>query len=123
MHDQYAAQATAEKAEFEKTIQKHKADAAAEAKEAFNETFKDNLLLLSQFLRLAAYRREEGSNPDADENQAIEGVLLAIYSGDSSAVAAMMKLMEGSAEQVISVPGETLVSTCKSNGTPLHPRY
>ncbi len=113
MHDQYAAQAATEKAEFEKTIQKLKADATAEAKQAFDETFQDNLLLLSQFLRLAAYRREEGSNPDADENQAIEGVLLAIYSGDSSAVAAMMKLMEGSAEQVISVPGETLESTCK----------
>ncbi|OAQ97419.1 hypothetical protein LLEC1_06809 [Akanthomyces lecanii] len=111
VHDQYTAQAAAERAEFEKTIQKTKADATAEAKQAFEETFQDNLLLLSQFLRLAAYRREEGSNPEADENQAIEGVLLAIYSGDSSAVAAMMKLMEGSAEQVISVPGETLEST------------
>ncbi|OAA69998.1 hypothetical protein LEL_09814 [Akanthomyces lecanii RCEF 1005] len=116
VHDQYAAQAATEKAEFEKTIQKLKADATAEAKQAFDETFQDNLLLLSQFLRLAAYRREEGSNPDADENQAIEGVLLAIYSGDSSAVAAMMKLMEGSAEQVISVPGETLESTYSDIG-------
>ncbi len=117
VHDQYAAQAAAEKAEFEKTIQKLKADAAVKAKQTFDKSFEDNLLLLSQFLRLAAYRREEGGNPEADENQAIEGVLLAIYSGDSSAVAAMMKLMEGSGEQVISVPGEKLESTCKWDET------
>lgn len=109
VHDQYAAQAAAEKADFEKVVEKARADAAAEAKQGFQ----DNLLLLSQFLRVAAYRREEAKDPDADESQAIEGVLLAIYSGDSAAVSAMMKLMEGSAEQVISVPGEKLESTCK----------
>ena len=115
VHDQYAAKAAAEKADFDKTIEKVKADAVAEAKQNFDKTFEGNLLLLSQFLRLAAYRREDAQDPEADESQAIEGVLLAIYSGDSSAVAAMVKLMEGAHEQVISVPGERLQSTCKSN--------
>lgn len=114
VHEQYASKAAAEKADFDKTIEKVKADATAEAKLSFDKSFQDNLLLLSQFLRLAAYRRE-AQDPDADESQAIEGVLLAIYSGDSSAVAAMMKLMDGTDENVISVPGERLQSTCKSS--------
>ncbi|XWX01700.1 hypothetical protein V2A60_009729 [Cordyceps javanica] len=116
VHEQYATQAATEKAEFEKTSEKIKRDVAEEAKQAFDQSFQDNLLLLSQFLRLAAYRREEGRDPESDENQAIEGVLLAIYSGDSSAVAAMMKLMQGSDEQVISVPGEQLESTYSDIG-------
>lgn len=111
VHDQYVAQAAAEKAEFEKTIQKLRENVTVEVKEVFDKSFQENLLLLSQFLRLAAYRREEGRDPESDETQAIEGVLLAIYSGDSSAVAAMVKLLQGSAEQVVSVPGEKLEST------------
>ncbi|KAJ3494065.1 hypothetical protein NLG97_g4317 [Lecanicillium saksenae] len=111
VHDQYATQAAAEKAELEKTIQTARDEANAAAKETFAQGFQDKLLLLSQFLRLAAYRREEAKDPETDESQAIEGVLLAIYSGDSSAVAAMMKLMDGADEPVISVPGEKLQST------------
>lgn len=113
VHDQYAAKANAEKADFEKSLEQAKAAAVKEAKEEFGKSFRDNLLVLSQFLRLAAYRREEGSDPDADETQAIEGVLLAIYAGDSSAVSAMEKLVGGTEEQVVSVPGEQLQSTCK----------
>ncbi|EJP67829.1 hypothetical protein BBAD15_g10597 [Beauveria bassiana D1-5] len=116
VHDQYAAQAAADKAEFEKTILKVKAEVAAEAKQAFEQSFQNDLLLLSQFLRLAAYRREEGRDTESDQAQAIEGVLLAIYSGDSSAVAAMVKLLQGSDEKVISVPGETLESTYSEIG-------
>ncbi|KAM3511930.1 hypothetical protein MY11210_004401 [Beauveria gryllotalpidicola] len=116
VHDQYAAQAAADKAGFEKTIVKVKADVAAEAKQAFEQSFQDDLLLLSQFLRLAAYRREEGRDTESDQAQAIEGVLLAIYSGDNSAVAAMVKLLQGSDEKVISVPGEQLESTYSEIG-------
>ncbi|KAK3196566.1 hypothetical protein K4F52_000448 [Lecanicillium sp. MT-2017a] len=111
VHDQYAAKANAEKAHFEKSLEQAKAAAVKEAKEEFGKSFRDNLLVLSQFLRLAAYRREEGSDPDADETQAIEGVLLAIYAGDASAVSAMEKLVGGTEEQVVSVPGEQLQST------------
>ncbi|OAA63193.1 hypothetical protein ISF_05069 [Cordyceps fumosorosea ARSEF 2679] len=116
VHDQYTAQAASEKAEFENRLQKAKEDASAEAKEASDKSLQDNLLLLSQFLRLAAHSRGESQNPEADENQAIEGVLLAIYSGDSSAVAAMIKLIQGSGEQVISVAGEKLESTYSDIG-------
>lgn len=119
VHDQYASKAAAEKADFEKAIEKAKSDAAAQAKQDSDKAFEGNLLLLSQFLRLAAYRREEAKDSESDESQAIEGVLLAIYNGDSSAVAAMTHLLNGASEQVISVAGERLESTCKLGSTTL----
>lgn len=61
---------------------------------------------------MAAYRREEATDPDSDESQAIEGVLLAIYTGDESAVNSMLKLVDGSSDQIWSVPGEQLQTTC-----------
>lgn len=113
VHEQYRGRATAEKAEWEKSLEKAKADAVGEAKAEFAKSLRDNLLTLSQFLRLAAYRREEAKDPESDESQAIEGVLLAIYSGDDGAVASMLKLIEGSDDQVLSVPGEQLQTTCE----------
>ena len=74
---------------------------------------KTNLLVLSQFLRLAAARRAEEADGKADENMALEGVLLHIYSGDDNAVATMLKLVQGSDEQTLSTSGETLKTTCK----------
>ncbi|KAK7413205.1 hypothetical protein QQX98_007929 [Neonectria punicea] len=106
--EQYRARAAAEKAEWEKSLEKAKADALSEAKQASQSALKDNLLVLSQFLRLAAYRREEAKDPESDESQAIEGVLLAIYSGDDGAVQSMLKLVDGSDDQIVSVPGEQL---------------
>lgn len=72
-----------------------------------------SLLVLSQFLRLAAARRAEEADTSLDENQALEGVLLHIYSGDDNAVATMLKLVRGSDEQTRSTSGETLKTTCK----------
>lgn len=111
--EQYKTQAASEKADFEKTLQKAKEDAVAEAKEESNKNLRGNLLILSQFLRLAAYRREEAADPESDESQAIEGVLLAIYAGDEGAVNSMLRLVEGSSDQILSVPGEQLETTCK----------
>ncbi|KOS21807.1 hypothetical protein ESCO_002178 [Escovopsis weberi] len=111
VHEQYQAKAAADKAEWEKTLDKAKEDAAKEAKEEALASLKDSLLTLSEFLRLAAYRREEAKDPESDESQAIEGVLLAIYSGDQNAVSAMLKLIDGSSDQIISVPGEQLQTT------------
>jgi hypothetical protein len=68
--------------------------------------------LLSQFLRLAAYRREEGGDAESDESQAIEGILLAIYTGDDSAVETMLKIIQGSSDAPLSVPGEQLQTPC-----------
>jgi hypothetical protein len=113
VHEQYQLQAATEKAEWEKSLEKAKADGASEAETGFQESLKDNLLVLSQFLRLAAYRREEGADAESDESQAIEGVLLAIYAGDDSAVASMLKLVKGADEKVFSVPGEQLQTTCE----------
>ncbi|KAF7550400.1 hypothetical protein G7Z17_g5755 [Cylindrodendrum hubeiense] len=109
--EQYRARAVAEKAELEKSLEKVKADAISEAAETSQKALKDNLLVLSQFLRLAAYRREEAKDPESDESQAIEGVLLAIYSGDDLAVQSMLKLVDGSDDQIVSVPGEQLETT------------
>ncbi|KFA60876.1 hypothetical protein S40285_04855 [Stachybotrys chlorohalonatus IBT 40285] len=111
VQEQYQERAAADKAEWEKALEKAKADALAEAKEEAEKKERGDLLVLSQFLRLAAYRREEAKDPESDESQAIEGVLLAIYSGDENAVAAMLKLFEGSSDQIWSVPGEQLQTT------------
>ncbi|KAH6896881.1 hypothetical protein B0T10DRAFT_167170 [Thelonectria olida] len=111
LEEQYRTRAATDKAEFEKTLEKAKADIASEAKQAAEESLKKNLLVLSQFLRLAAYRREEAKDPESDESQAIEGVLLAIYSGDDSAVQAMLKLVNGTEDQITSVPGDQLQTT------------
>ena len=117
--EQYKTRAAADKAEWEKALEKAKADAAAEAKGIFDKTLHGNLLLLSQFLRLAAYRREEDADPESDESQAIEGVLMAIYTGDESAVSSMLKLVQGSSDQILSVPGEQLETTCMYSVAPL----
>jgi hypothetical protein len=114
VHDQYTEKAGADKAAWEKSVESAKAEAVAEAKEGFKKEIYDHLLVLSQFLRLAAYRREEAKDPESDESQAIEGVLLAIYAGDASAVSSMLKLVEGSNDQIFSVPGEQLQTTYSS---------
>ncbi len=88
-----------------KLAQKAEADASA--------ALHDSLLILSQFLRLAAARRGEDADTTLDENMALEGVLLQVYSGDESAVATMLKLVQGSDEQTRSTAGETLQTTCK----------
>lgn len=111
LHEQYRSRAAAEKAEWEKSLGQLKEDAVSEAKAGFQQSMKDNLLALSQFLRLAAYRREEANDPESDESQAIEGVLLAIYAGDDSAVSSMLKLVQGTDDKVLSVPGEELQTT------------
>ncbi|KAK5660642.1 hypothetical protein OQA88_12005 [Cercophora sp. LCS_1] len=105
-------------AEVEKTLtenfQKEKASAIAEVKDQAaaeaKATLHSNLLVLSQFLRLAAARRAEGEDT-SDEGQALEGVLLHIYSGDEAAVTAMLKLVGGSDEQTTGTNGEQLQTT------------
>ncbi|KAH6620791.1 hypothetical protein B0J18DRAFT_208176 [Chaetomium sp. MPI-SDFR-AT-0129] len=103
-----------EKALTEK-FEKEKADLLAELAEksdaTANTSLHSNLLILSQFLRLAAARRAEDADPSSDENLALEGVLLQIYSGDDNAVSIMTKLVEGVDEQTRNTAGETLQTT------------
>jgi hypothetical protein len=119
---EYKARSQAEKAEFEKAyserfdkqLEDAVATAKAEAAAAAEKEQQSSLLLLSQFLRLAAARRAEEADSTLDENQALEGVLLSVYSGDDSAVATMIKLINGSSENTYAVTGEKLQTTCKS---------
>ncbi|KAG6200396.1 hypothetical protein E4U35_006217 [Claviceps purpurea] len=113
IHEQYRSRAVAEKAEWEKSLEKDKADAVSKAQIGFQQSLRDSFLTLSQFLRLAAYRREEASETESEENQstesqAIEGVLMAIYTGDDNAVSSMLKLVHGTDDKVLNVSGETL---------------
>jgi hypothetical protein len=85
-----------------------------EAEKNLAKTLHDNLLVLSQFLRLAAARRAEEADSQLDENLALEGVLLNVYSGDENAVATMLKLVQGAEEPTRSTSGETLKTTCES---------
>lgn len=119
---EYKSKAQADKAELEKSFSekaKHNlsealASAQAEAAALATKEQQANMLLLSQFLRLAAARRaDEDADPNADENQALEGVLLQVYSGDETAVAAMIKLTSGAEEPTYSVTGDPLTTTCQ----------
>lgn len=118
---EYKARSQTEKAEFEK-IHTEKASkdlkGAVEAAKAEAETTalkeqKDNLLLLSQFLKLAAIRRGEDEAAELEESKALEGLLAQVYTGDASAVSAMLNLIHGSKDVVTSVHGEALTVTCK----------
>lgn len=74
---------------------------------------KENLLVLSKFLRAAAAKRQGGDETSA-ENRAFEGALLLIYGGETSAVEAMEKLIAGSDEKVPTVDQVPSEFTCKS---------
>lgn len=118
---EYRTRAATEKAELEKAfadrLEKEKAEAVAEVKAKLegdsSQSLTSKLLILSQFLRLAAARRSEEADQSIDENLALEGTLLAIYAGDESAVAAMLKLIEGTDDKTHGVAGEELNTTCK----------
>jgi hypothetical protein len=120
--EEYRTRGVADKAKVEKDLterlEKEKADAlVAVTEKAAADTKKtqhDNLLVLSQFLRLAAARRSEDADAGLDENMALEGVLLNVYSGDENAVSTMVKLIEGSEENTKSVSGDELQTTCMS---------
>ncbi|KUJ11011.1 uncharacterized protein LY89DRAFT_625380, partial [Mollisia scopiformis] len=113
---EYKAASQAEKAEFEKTLteraNKELEEAVSAAKVEAEATAakdqQDNLLLLSQFLKLAAIRRSEEEVAELEESKALEGLLGQVYHGDSTAVSAMMNLIQGSSEKVKSVNGEVL---------------
>ena len=86
--------------------------AVSEAQIAAKKEAKDNMLVLSKFLRAAAAKRQSGDET-SDENRAFEGALLLVYGGDAGAVSAMEKLIEGSDEKVPAVDQEPLDFNCK----------
>ncbi|KAI0518287.1 hypothetical protein F5B22DRAFT_600663 [Xylaria bambusicola] len=117
--EEYRSRSITDKATLEKTLtekfEKEKADAISELTEKVaadaKQSLHDSLLALSQFLRLAAARRSEEADAALDENMALEGVLLNVYSGDEHAVATMLKLIDGSDEKTRSVAGDELQTT------------
>jgi hypothetical protein len=118
--EEYRSRNATDKAKLEQELsekfEKEKADAVAAVTETAAADSKklqhDSLLVLSQFLRLAAARRSEEADAGLDENMALEGVLLNVYSGDENAVATMLKLINGSDEKTRSVNGDDLQTTC-----------
>lgn len=89
---------TAHKEELEKVRDASVAEAKAEAK----KESKENLLILSKFLRAAAAKRQ-GGDETSPENRAFEGALLLVYGGEIGAVTAIEKLISGSEELVPTV--------------------
>ncbi|MCJ1276128.1 hypothetical protein MMC21_003933 [Puttea exsequens] len=95
-----AALASSHKEELQRVKDAAFAEAAAENK----KEAKDNLLVLSKFLRAAAAKRQ-GGDENSGENRAFEGALLLVYGGEVSAVVAMESLIAGSEEIVPTVDG------------------
>lgn len=117
--EEYRAKLASAKADIEKSLSKkyeqEKADAVAEVKDKAEADAKkslhDGFLVLSQFLRLAAHRRAEAPGSEDDEDMALEGILLSVYGGDELAVAAMLKLYEGTDDKTTGVDGAALQTT------------
>lgn len=89
-----------------------KETATSAAKAESEKEAKDNLLVLSKFLRAAAAKRQ-GGDETSPENRAFEGALLLVYGGEAGAVAAMESLIAGSDEKVPTVDQVPSEYTCK----------
>ncbi|KAH7354889.1 hypothetical protein BKA65DRAFT_424707 [Rhexocercosporidium sp. MPI-PUGE-AT-0058] len=116
---EYKAKLQTEKAEFEKIhtersskeLEEAVGSAKSQAATAAVKQQQDDLLLLSQFLKLAAIRRGEDEAAELEESKALEGLLAQVYAGDATAVAAMLNLIQGSSDTLSSVTGEPLTVT------------
>lgn len=86
--------------------------ALAEVAESSKQSVRDQLLVLSKFLRAAAAMRRAGDET-LPESRAFEGVLFQVYGGTDEAVDSMLKLIEGVEEKIISVEGDALEVSCK----------
>ena len=114
---EYKANLATDKANFEKSIKEQHAkeleQAVATAKLEVEREQKRSLLIISQFLHLAAVRRGEDADADLDENKALEGALTWVYEGSEKAVAVMLKIVQGVSEPTVSISNEQLSTTCK----------
>lgn len=103
--------AALEKAHLEE-LEAVRGNAVADAMEASTRLLREQLLSLTKFLCAAANSRHAGDT-DSLESRAFEGVLFQVYGGSQDAVTAMMKLIEGSEESIVSVEGDVLELTCE----------
>lgn len=93
-------------------LERAKAEAGKEAREAAESQLKNKLLVFSQFLRAAAAKRSEEDNVESEESRAFEGVLLLVYGGDQKAVDSAVKIIDGSDEKVPSIDGGPTSVSC-----------
>lgn len=94
----------------ETLVQAHKEElevqkntAIAETRSAAEKEFSERLLTFGRFLRAAAAMRNSGV--DSPDSRAFEGALFQVYGGTEDAVAAMIKLIDGSEALVPPVEG------------------
>lgn len=101
-----------------KQLVKEKEDAVAEAVAAAEQDKRESLLMISQFLRLAAQRRaDKNTDPESDESLALEALLFLFYDGEDGAVQGMLKYIQGADENVITSLGDSLQTTCEFPST------
>jgi heat shock protein HspQ len=105
--------------QHEKELEKVKNDTRLEGSTTGEAELRKKLMVFSQFLRLAAAKRNVEEEADTDESKAFEGALLLVYGGDDKAVDTAMSLIEGSDEHVPSIDGVPLPFTCKSESLSL----
>ena len=114
--EDYQKRLSAEKSALESAhkeeLQKVKDAAVAETEAKCKDKAKNDLLVLSKFLRAAAAKRQ-GGNESSAENLAFEGALLLVYGGEASAVVAMENLVSGSEEIVPTIDGVPSEFACK----------
>lgn len=89
-----------------------KQNLVAETLQSAEKDFRERLLTLSKFLRAAAAMRRSGDDTSND-SRAFEGSLFQVYGGTDEAVEAMIKIIDGTDEKVLSVENEPLEVTCK----------
>ena len=111
------AEKTALETSHKDEIQKVKDTAVAEAAAKSKTEAKDNLLVLSRFLRAAAAKRQ-GGDESSPENRAFEGALLLVYGGEVQAVTAMESLIHGSEDKVPTVDNTPSDFSCKNSFFP-----
>ena len=116
--DEYQKRISADKsaleASYKEEVERLKEATLSQAKLENEKESKENLLILSKFLRAAAAKRQ-GGDETSPENRAFEGALLLIYGGEASAVSAMEKLITGSDELVPTVDQVLSEFTCGSS--------
>jgi heat shock protein HspQ len=98
----------------QKELDELRTSAQQEATQLGATELRKKLLIFSQFLRAAAAKRMIEEEQDTDEGRAFEGALLLVYGGDENAVDAVIKLIDGSSEQVSSIEGTPTSITCES---------
>lgn len=110
--ERLASQKTALEKAHKEELEAEREKIVAETTEASKKSFRNQLLVLSKFLRAAAAMRRSGDET-SPESRAFEGVLFQVYGGTDEAVDSMLKLIGGVDEKIASVEGDLIEVTCK----------